>query len=81
MVKSGAMSLHDRAKLRLNQQRRLDHAVETITELIRLHMPFDFGEREVAELAMMQARITLLIKHQHVINREIAQARIIDEGY
>jgi hypothetical protein len=75
------MSLHERAKLRLNQQRRLDNATDKIIELIKLHMPGDFGDREVAEVCMIKSRLTQLIKHQHVIDREVATARIIDEGY
>lgn len=73
--------LHERAKVRLNQQRRVDHAVDTLEHLIKLHMPGDFGEREIAELYMMKSRLTQLIRHQHVIDREVATARIVDEGY
>lgn len=71
----------ERAKIRLNQQRKLDHACEVIEQLIKTHMPGDLGEREAAELHMMKVRLTALIKHQHVINREYAQEKIAREGY
>ena len=70
------MNLHERTKLRASQQRRLDHAYEVIEGLIKLHMPGDLGERETSELFMMKTRLTILIKHQHVINREIAMSRV-----
>lgn len=70
-----------RARLRLNQQRRLDHACDVIAELIRLHIPNPEGEREAAELAMMKARLTALIKHQHIINPEYKAHKIAQEGY
>lgn len=74
--------LHERAKLRASQQRKLDHACNNIEELIKLHMPGDLGEREAAELYMMKARLTALIKHQHIINPTYREARILeDEGY
>lgn len=74
-------TLSDRAKLRANEQRRLDHACEVLDSLIDTHMPDDIGEREKAEVHMMKMRLTQLIKHQHVKDREIASKRIIAEGY
>ena len=74
--------LNDRKKLRASQERKLQHAVSTISELIRLHMPGDLGERETAELYMMAQRLFLLIKHQHVKDRDYAQYRVVEEtGY
>lgn len=74
-------ALTDRAKLRASQQRKLDHACDVIEDLIRTHMPDEIGDRETAELAMMKARLTLLIKHQHVIDREVVARRMEIEGY
>lgn len=72
----------DRAKLRTNQQNRLDRAVDTIEALIKLHMPNDHGDREAAELHMLQMRLTALIKHQHVKDEGYKQYRIVeDSGY
>lgn len=76
------MNLNERTKLRASQQRKLDHACEVIDALIHLHMPGDLGEREAAELHMMKTRLTLLIKHQHVIDRQYAESKIqLIEGY
>jgi hypothetical protein len=69
-------SLNERAKLRASQERKLLHACEVIEELIKLHMPGDIGEREVAELSMMRSRLAILIKHQHVKDREYAEQKI-----
>lgn len=77
--KMADLALSERTKLRASQQRKLDHACEVIGELIRLHMPHDLAEREAAELHMMKMRLTTLIKHQHVKDRRIADARIADE--
>lgn len=83
-MKSEQSSLHERAKLRASQQRKLDHACEVIEGLIKLHMPGDIGEREIAELAMMRSRLTILIKHQHVKDREYAGQKMdkiwLEEG-
>jgi len=72
-------TLKDRAKLRASQQRRLEHAVNTIEHLIAIHMPGRVGEHETAELRMMELRLLQLIKNQHVINREVAAKRISAE--
>lgn len=70
------MNLNERNKLRTSQQRRLDHACEVVDELIKAHMPGNLGERESAELHMMKTRLTLLIKHQHVIDRQYAEQKV-----
>jgi hypothetical protein len=71
-------TLKDRAKLRASQERRLDHACMVIEGLITLHMPGTLGEREIAELSMMKSRLSILIKHQHVKDREYARIRMED---
>jgi hypothetical protein len=80
---TNADDLNDRTKLRASQQRKLEHACGVIEELIGLHMPDDLAEREVAELSMVKMRLMVLIRHQHVKDREVAEARITDEleGY
>jgi hypothetical protein len=78
-------TLKDRAKLRASQERRLDHACMVIEGLITLHMPGTLGEREIAELSMMKSRLSILIKHQHVKDREYAGEKMdkvwLEEGY
>lgn len=69
--------LHDRAKLRASQERKLVHACDVIRALIKQHMPGDFGEHEEAELFMMKARLTALIKAQHIINPERREATAV----
>jgi hypothetical protein len=81
---SAQSSPHERAKLRASQERKLQHATSVISELIRLHMPGDIGEREQAELHMMSQRLFILIKHQHVKDREYATEKMdkiwLEEG-
>lgn len=72
--------LTERARLRGSQKRKLDHACANIRELIRLHMPGDIGEREMAELHMLHMKLDLLIKNQHIIDPEYREAKTNIEG-
>ena len=55
--------LKERAKLRANEERRLDHAYKTFVELMIAHKQ---NERDIADLYSMHARLVTAIKNQHI---------------
>lgn len=66
-----------RAAVRASEQRRLEHAIETLTSLCNRHDPGQNGERQVAELEGLKQRLTQLIRNQHIIDPEYAAHRAL----
>lgn len=60
----------ERAKLRLNEQRRVEHARDTIRELLTKH---DIDERDAFELHLICTRLLHAIKNQHIKDERYAQ--------
>lgn len=69
--------LQKRAAVRNSEQRRLEHAIETLTELSNKHDPGQNGERQVAELEGLKQRLTQLIRNQHIIDPDYAAHRAL----
>ncbi len=53
----------DRAKLRANEQRKVEHAQEVIAGLLTRH---NLDERDISELHFICTRLQHAIKNQHI---------------
>ncbi len=60
----------ERAKLRANEQRRVEHAERAILDLLKKH---NIDEREGFELHMICTRLQHAIKNQHIKDERYAQ--------
>jgi hypothetical protein len=79
MVKTAKVKtdLQVRAALRASEERRLDHACNTLIELVNKHAIHDIErEYDCAEINKLQVRLQAAIKNQHVRDRAIAARRI-----
>lgn len=56
-------SLKERAKLRLSEQRRLDHAYQTFEALCNKH---NADERDSHDLYVLYLKLLNLIRNQHI---------------
>lgn len=67
------MSLKDRAKLRLNEQRRLEHAVKVLEDLINKHMGGLDQAHSLHEVARLAILLEHLVKNQHIKDSDYAR--------
>lgn len=77
MPKVQIEGLSARAALRNSELRKLNHAIDVLTALCNKHDPGQNGERQVAELEGLKARMTQLIRNQHIIDPEYAAHRAV----
>lgn len=71
----------ERAKLRANEQRKVDHAYNTLKDLMLKHR---MDEHDGAELYAIMCRLTHAIQNQHIKDERYAKykaQRIDIEGY
>lgn len=56
-------AIEQRARVRANEQKRMEHAITTLEDLCRRH---NLDERDLFELHLLRVRLTDAIKNQHV---------------
>lgn len=66
------LSVRDRTKLRVNEQRKLEHACKVLEDLIGRHMNDMAQAHGLHELHVLQMQLTTLIKNQHIKDADYA---------
>jgi hypothetical protein len=72
--------VQQRAKLRLSEQRRLEHARDTLYSLIDKHFDPQRAEREASELYKLTKLLEHAIKNQHIKDANYAEYKRTEVG-
>jgi hypothetical protein len=72
--------VQQRAKLRLSEQRRLEHARDTLYSLIDKHFTPEQAERDSSELYKLTKLLEHAIKNQHIKDANYAEYKRVNVG-
>lgn len=76
-AKAPKTEVQQRAAVRANEQRRVEHAIEVLRELVERHAtdPIDM-ELDLQELHMLKVQLLHKIKHQHIKDADYAKFKL-----
>lgn len=72
-AKTEKTDVQKRALLRSSEQRKLEHAFETLSVLVRKHLNEEQAEREIQELHVLRIKLEFCIKNQHIFDKAYAE--------